>query len=383
MRFDEVVANLKKNKQTRLEGKLLGIPWLDLPRFNRVLPGIQKGRYYGVTANQKVGKSMLANFLFVYQPIKWAFIHQNIDLKIIYFSLELSEEELKRQIICNRLASEYKVFIDPQNLAAMFEAFIPNEEVFELIKKEKEYFDFVDSVLTIVTNVRNPTGMYKYVRGVARERGKFYLNKEEVNPEVTNGLYDNYVPNNPDEHIIVCTDHVGLMSVEKGEDKYTTIDKWSSTYCLMMRDRFNYSIVDIQQQTALSEQQQFTLKGDTIIAKLRPSPDCLADNKSTSRNFNVLLSLFSPARFNILKYPEHVPEYQKHDISLLNDNYRELSILLNRNGVSNASLDLLFDGAVCTFAELPLPNPELYSNYKEWKKKHDIDKYKEVTINNK
>jgi hypothetical protein len=370
MKFKEVIANLKKNKEVRLSGKLLGLPWPDLPKLNKVVPGIQKGRYYGVTANQKVGKSMLANFLFVYQPIKFALKNPHVKLKIIYFSLELSEEELKRQVLSNILSTNHKQFIDPQNLASMFNDYVVEDTIFSTLGEEQEYLDFVDNTLDIVTNVRNPFGMYKYVRNFARSRGKFYLDGVEVNPELNGGLFDKYVPNDSDEHVIVITDHIGLLTNEKGEDKYATIDKWSGTYCLMMRDRYNYSVVDIQQQTALSEQQQFTLKGETIVAKLRPSADCLADNKSTSRNFNLLFGLFSPARYNIMKYPDNVPENQKFDISILNDNYRELSILLNRNGVSNASLDLLFDGACCTFKELPLPNSELYVNFKEWKKSH-------------
>lgn len=380
MNFNEVIAGLNKNKEIRLQGKLLGIPWVDLPKLNKVIPGIQKKRYVCVTANQKVGKSMITNFLYMYQPIKYVYKYNpDIDLKIIYFSLELSEEELKRQYICHVLATECRVFIDPQNLAGMFEDFIPNEEIFKAIESQKDYLDFIDNHVDIVTGIRNPTGMYKYVRDFARKRGKFYLNNEEVDPVATNGLYDKYVPNNPNEHVIILTDHLGIMTIEKGEDKYSNIDKWSSIYCLIMRDQFEYTVVDIQQQTALSEQQQYTFKGDTIVSKLRPSADCLADNKSTSRNHNLLLSLFSPARFNIMQYPEYVAEHEKYNIGILNDNYRELSILLNRNGISNASLSLLFDGGSCNFKELPDPSPKMYEYYKEWKKEHDLTKYKQIT----
>lgn len=51
--YNRVKNTLKQNKQNRLEGKLNCIPW-SFKRLTKVLPGIQKKRYVGVTANSKV-----------------------------------------------------------------------------------------------------------------------------------------------------------------------------------------------------------------------------------------------------------------------------------------------------------------------------------------
>jgi hypothetical protein len=51
--YNRVKATLKQNKQNRLEGKLNCIPW-SFKRLTRALPGVQKKRYIGVTANSKV-----------------------------------------------------------------------------------------------------------------------------------------------------------------------------------------------------------------------------------------------------------------------------------------------------------------------------------------
>jgi len=88
--FDRVQKEFKENKQNRIEGKVNAIPWLSMPKLSNVLPGVQQKRYTIVTANSKVGKSKLTDFLFVYEP--YSFIlntESNIKLKIFYFSLEI------------------------------------------------------------------------------------------------------------------------------------------------------------------------------------------------------------------------------------------------------------------------------------------------------
>ena len=72
-----------------------------------------------------------------------------------------------------------------------------------------------------------------------------------------------------------------------------------------------------------------------------------------------MLGLFAPARYKI-------KSYNGYDITKFNDNYRELSIILNRKGIGNASIDLYFNGAINYFLELPEPTniKELSKYYK-------------------
>ena len=69
-------------------------------------------------------------------------------------------------------------------------------------------------------------------------------------------------------------------------------------------------------------------------------------NKLTGRDCNLMVGLFAPYRYKIL-------DYAGFDLKILQDNYRELSVILNRDGKSNAAVDLYFDGASNYFAELP------------------------------
>jgi hypothetical protein len=53
--FNRVYGNLIDRRDRLLSGKINCIPW-GLPRFENELPGIERGKYYLITANSKIGK---------------------------------------------------------------------------------------------------------------------------------------------------------------------------------------------------------------------------------------------------------------------------------------------------------------------------------------
>ncbi len=348
MIYNRVVEELKNNKKTRLEGKNIAIPWLNLPKLSTVIPGVQKGRYIIVTANSKVGKTQIADYLFLYEPLNYIFSDKNkanLKLKIFYFSLEMSKEDKVLQMISNKIYSDKQIIVSTDNLRSYFSGYILPDNLEKLIDEYQDYFSKVEEVVTFIDKIRNPYGIYKIVREYARNNGKFYKNSgEEVDVE-KDGMYDYYTPNDPNEQVIIITDHISLLTPEKGEDIHSTMGRYSSDYCLKMRDNFKYTVVNIQQQSAASEAKKFNLMGGKlIIDSLRPGADDLGDNKLTGRDADLLIGLFAPNRYKI-------KTYEGYDITTLKDNYRELSIIFNRRG-SSTNLDLYFEGASNYFREL-------------------------------
>lgn len=53
--YKRTYAELIKRRKRLLSGNVNCIPW-GLPRFENENPGIEKGKYYLITANQKVGR---------------------------------------------------------------------------------------------------------------------------------------------------------------------------------------------------------------------------------------------------------------------------------------------------------------------------------------
>jgi len=348
--IERVIEELKENKQKRLKGEDILIPWLNLPKLSTVLPGVQKGRYVIITANSKVGKTQIADYLYLYEPLNYILNNKtNLKLKIFYFSLEISKEDKLLQMISNKIYNDKKYIISMDNLKSYFKGYVLEDRVEQLIDSYKDYFTRVESIVTIIDNIRNPHGIYKEVRKYARENGKFFLKDgTEVDP-VANPFYDYYEPNDPHEQVIVITDSLSLLQPEKIDGKqqelWDAMFKFSSDYSLKMRDNFKYTVVNIQQQAGDQEKQQFTFKGSTIIDKLRPSADGLGDCKLTGRDCDLMIGLFAPARYK-------VKEYQGFNIEKLKDNYRELCIIFNRRGGGNINLDLFFQGECNYFREL-------------------------------
>lgn len=373
MIYKRVKNEIKKNKKIREDGGYTCVPFVLLKKLGLVVPGIEQEKYYLVTANSKVGKTKLADFLFVYNPYEFVTKYKSdITVKIFYFSLEVSKEEKISQYYSYKLYKDYNIIISPEKLKSRFENYILEDEVEKLLDSLDAELENFESVVTFIDNIKNPYGIYKYIREYAYKNGVHYdgqgnkvpvehlMSKDASVRDKANLSIVSYTPNNPNEYVIIITDHVGLLHPEKGGTPWETIFAFSSKYCLAMRDRWRYIPVIIQQQASDQEKQQFTFKGDSVIAKLRPSPDGLADCKLTQRDVNTMFGLFAPHRYKI-------DNYEGYKISELGDNYREFSVMLNRNGSGFINLDLYFNGAINFFKELPAADKISEADYKKIK----------------
>ena len=353
--YEDTLDSLVRNKERRLAGDIIAIPW-NLPRLAKVLPGIEPEKMVLVSSGPKAGKTQITNFLYVFQPIDYLFEHpeSNLDLKIFYFSLEISKEAFMRQAISYRLFSKYKITISQQKLQSSFNDYILDDRIEQLIKKESEWFEFLESKLDIIDNIRNPTAIFKYMEGWLNQNG-VWTYKNLTFEGKDHSVRDKYFPNNPNLIVMGLVDHVSLLNSEGGLDQRQTIGRFSSEYCLKLRDKYKCLMVLVQQQALASEQQQFTNSGKSILEKLKPSPDGLANNKEVSRDVNLMIGLFNPSKFGFSTYKQSGIS-SGYDLDRLRDNHRELLILLNRDGISNAAIDLYFNGASAYFAELPKPD---------------------------
>lgn len=363
--YESTLDQIKKNKKIREEGKLISIPWKGLPRFSKVLPGIIKEQYTIVTGQQKSAKSQITDFLYVYQVVDFLFNNPDsgITAKIRYYSLEMSSDAKMRQVMSYRLFQKYRIGISPQKLRSVFEGYIVDDKIISLIEQEKEWFGFFESIVEYITDIRNPYGIYSDLKNYCESTGTYsykninWYNDDTKRFELRKAI-DQYIPNNPNEIIIAIVDHASLLQIEAQDrgDLQKTMLRFSSEYCLHLRDRYKLALVVIQQQSPDSEKQQFTNTGSSIIDKLKPTADGLGDMKRSSRDANLMLGVFGPYKYG-------VKTYNGYNLERLQDNYRELSILLNRDGISNATIGLYFNGASNYFAELPKSNEIKESDY--------------------
>lgn len=351
--FKRVNETIHTNKLVREQGGYNCIPW-DLPRLSTILPGIQRAKLVGVSANSKVGKTQLADFLFLHQPYEFYLKYPTVNIKprIFYFSLEMSKESKIMSVLSYKLFKEHKISKSPEDLLSVFKDRVVDDKLMAIINSYNTFFQEFEERVTFLDSIRNPFGIFKYMDTYANENGHWEY--KEIDWENEDGtitkrkVKDYYVPNDKEELVIVIIDHISLLTPEKQQTLHQAMSKFSSDYGLYMRDKLKYCVVMVQQQAAEQEKQQFTMRGDSVVDKLRPSADGLGDNKLVGRDLNLLIGLFAPYRYKF-------KDYEGYDLSILRDNYRELSVILNRDGKSNAVVDLFFDGASNYFAELPKP----------------------------
>ncbi len=287
-----------------------------------------------------------------------------IKLKILYFALEESKEEFMYSLITNRLMEKYNIHISVTALQSLSDNPL-SDYTLEKIKECREYFMELTECLEVIDSISNPTGIYKYVKNYSRDNGIHYYydfendkEKKRViteqernrlgNVEKAKYAYSHYTPNNPDEYVIVISDHLSLLQTENGaETLHAAMTKMSAEYARKnITKHFKYVFVGVQQQSSDKEKLQFTNTGSNIEQKLEPSLDGLGDNKLTQRDALVILGLFAPDRYGIRSH-------LGYNVGKLRDNYRCLIVLKNRIGKPNLKLGLFFDGMTNFFNELP------------------------------
>jgi hypothetical protein len=174
-------------------------------------------------------------------------------------------------------------------------------------------------------------------------------------------VYSHYIPNDPDQQVLLVVDNLNNLSQETEGDgpnkrllsERECINKWTRKYCrLQITKHWKWTVINIIQQSSDSEKQQFNFKGETIIEKIKPSLDGLGNSKECQRDHFIVFGLFAPDRYGILTYPEGTG----YSISRLKDNYRSLIILKSNISATNIEIPMYFNGACSTLKELPKPS---------------------------
>lgn len=352
MEFSEVLQDLQKRRDRVMNGLWNCIP-LPFPRFKQLLPGFEQGKYIVVTANQKVGKSKLCDYLLVYSIIFFAMEHPEFKAKILYFTLEMSPKEKYNEFLCHLLFRLDGIVISPAELKSTDKDKPVDPHIFELLKSERyqAYIRKFEEMVEYIDTDRNPTGINKKCRAYAEEHGhynyKTVKNKNKLTGEEEEVRIldptEPYTPDDPEEYKIVIVDNASNISLEKGLDKRESIDKLSK-HGITLRNQMQFIFVLIQHQAQAQEGIE-----NQKLNRLKPSSDGLADCKTTTRDANLVIGLYSPFKYGI-------PDFEGYDIRKFRNYIRFMEVIEDRDyGSAGNICPLFFNGAVSTFNELPLP----------------------------
>ena len=294
--------------------------------------------------------------MYVYEPIFYTIENPHqLKLKILYFTLEMGKEDKYYEFLCHLLWRLDKIRIGPTDLKSTDADRPCPIEILDLLETERYqgYINKFKEICTYIDTERNPTGINKYCNNFALGRGKYIFKTVKMKidgVEMDKEVVDYYQPDDPEEVVIIILDNYSNLMSESGMNKMQTIEKMSK-YFIAQRDRFESCIVCIQHQAQAQEGIE-----NQKLNKMMPSSDGLADCKTTTRDANLVLGIYSPFKYGL-------KEYEGYNITEFRNNIRFLSVIEDRdNGSAGQICPLFFDGAVSTFNELPLPNnkDELY-----------------------
>ncbi len=338
--IQRVLHNAKERRERILEGKVNCIP-SPFKTFRYDFPGVELGTYYLVSGGAKASKSKLANFLFLFNTIIYAYNNPDlVRLKVFYALLEEKAENITGKFICFLLytLSAGKIRVDIKTFKSVDEGRVLSENILELLQtlEYQSILHFFEEHVTFIPD-RNPTGIYHTLEKYAEANGTIHRKKVEG---YDREVFDYYEPNDPDEYVMCIVDHIGLISTERGMDLRNSIKKLSE-YLKIVRNKYNYIPVVVQQQNSES------LSLEAFKAnKIRPTQKGLADSQDPGKDCDVMLGITSPFAFEM-------KEYLRYDITKLRGSARFLEVVLGRDGESNAILGMYFDGAVGYYAPLP------------------------------
>lgn len=288
---ERVLTNLRKRKEKIINGGINSIP-SPFVRFSDDFIGIEQSSYYVVTSSTKGSKTQFSSFVFVFNTLLYAYHNpEKVRVKIFYYPLEETPEDIMTRFMSYLLyiLSGKQIRVSPTELKSTKNSNPIDDNILDLLNTE-EYSKiiqfFEDNV--IFSSSTNPTGVYTECRRYAEEHGTVYKRKQKIKNDLGETIeievFDHYEQSDPDEYRIIFYDHISLTSTERGLTLKQSIDKLSE-YFVLLRNRYKFSPVVIQQQSFAGEGLDAFKEN-----KLRPTIANLSDSKYCSRDKGYICS---------------------------------------------------------------------------------------------
>lgn len=351
-----------------------------MPAFTKAIDGVQKRAIYGIAASPKVGKTTFADLCFVIEPYLDYLERKRVNpdlkmrLKFIYFSYEINRIRKEFKYASHFMFRDYGIThfkhkgkfypMSPRYLEGklidddgQMIKLLPEHEA--LLKEIYEHrivplFGRYDAdgkqiqkgVIEFIEERDNPTGLRNYLLHYATEHGKFthetYKVKNEQGQLVEKQRIIGYKAYNPDDYIIILTDHVRKLKRERGYSLKENIDKWIE-YSVELRNWCNYTFVHVVHlNRAISAVDRIKYLSEFLY----PTGDDIKDTGNLSEDCDYLVTLFNPKdeKYNIKKH-------FGMDITEI-EGYRSLHLVESRDTECPMHLQLKMMGGINYFETL-------------------------------
>lgn len=323
MKYTEALS--KEIERGRL-GKNIGLS-LGLPKLEEHIFGLTQSTYTVLFGKTGSGKTSIALYSYLYRPLLEA-IEQGLDLKIIYFSLEMTGEMLLAKLASIHMLETYGVQIGYKEIFSKKE--IIDEDKYKYVQKALLWLDTIEPYLVIYDKTLTSNSAYAFLKSFAESEGEF----------IEEGHSLTYVHKNPDAIRLVIGDHIGLVRRSDGRTKKEEIDL-TSTYFLWFRNKCRYAILVLMQVNR--DQTSMDRRNANL---LEPTLEDIKDSGCPSEDSEIVIGIFNP-------FKEKLAKHRGLNIKELRDRARFLCLLKNRYGDVDKVVPIAFYGKVNYVKELP------------------------------
>lgn len=343
--------NLDDRIQRGLDGKYKGLG-NGFQRINEYIFGIQRATYYLLGGASGTFKTTLADFMLLNAMMDAQI--KNIKLKVFYYSYEIDELTKKCNWLSAVIFRKYGVVVFPEKIKGLGD-FRLNKEEQDLVNKEIPYIDSLFNSIDFRFVPTNPTGMFHELWTYGEKTGSLIYKEYVDEYGQKKQRIDGYKPKDEEAYTLVILDHLYHLKKEREFSTKEVIDKYSE-YCVLMRNLFGFSFINIQQfNRSLSAIDRQKYKGVDIS----PQESDFKETGNTYQDADVVFGTMCP-------YKMDMKTCIGYNITKLKSNMIMFKIIKNRLSKDNIAVGLYCNPKAGSFEELPPKEQmtdEIYNRY--------------------
>lgn len=319
-----------------------------LKRVNTYIHGTHRGRYILIGADSGVGKTTLADFMYVYSLWRAA-KKTGIKLYVKYFSFEISATEKKAKWVAQWIRSVYRIDLPTDYITGKIADLRLSDEHLKMVMHAYAIVEEVLKDVTIIDYLLHPTGMLNRVVEEHFEKIGTVI-RDTPKEGKKKGMIKAYRPNDPTAMTVVIVDHLALINGEAGAlNTKAAMDRWS-LYSVQLRNIFKCTIVQIQQfSTSMMSAYREQKRTEVAIAPQRLD---FGDSTYTYRDADLVFGLVKPIQYNL-------PVFHGYNLEQLGPYFVAMYLMKNRYGPADRMLPLFMNPIAGMFYDVPSPTSNL------------------------
>lgn len=317
MIVESLFNSIKQGKRGLNKGLSSGFEKLD-----KLVYGVQRKWMTVYGGDTGSGKSSVVLYSQVYQPFQQFCQNPEIDVHFLLFSFEMSAEVLLAKLLSLYIYDTFGKVLSYGHILSLNT--LLSEEDFKLVEQSKEWLQKFESRCEIIDKPVSAKGLYAICKEWSKKHGTYKV--LEATEEYTK---TEYVPNNPEQYLIVVVDHIKLLSVSSGHTPKQEIDE-ACDYLIHLRNKCLFTVNIVQQLNRNFKSMDRRTEGGGVYSLIQL--DDLSDSSGCANAAESVIAIYHPHR-------EKRNRCEGYDIRQLKDRARIVCVLnlntkwLNKNRI--------------------------------------------------